>query len=328
MIQVHVILAFALWAMSLVETDWPGAQGMDKRRQEAGGWVASIERERAGPEGGRAIAYRQRVLRRGPDDKKPVLLYEQTSTGRVRMLLRDDGLLLVQPVGPLPRLYFPGLKEPVERELPPPRQWEFQSAPYTSVDQVWFLGDCLFYARRAYPGHLLVGFERIDPAKRTVGEGGLCLEATDKEQAEATAAAPRPVVIRVGDYVLWVNAGFHSSYFPDAVRGQWKPRRVRALNLLTRKLVNRDELPEKLLRDNKVHLLAVLNEQVHNRSPELEVWIVGALARVGGPTDVARLRALARTIKETENEIAPDELRNTDKVVKEAYEKAIGVLEK
>ena len=176
-------------------------------------------------------------------------------------------------------------------ELPPPEKWEFQSSAYTSVDQAWFLGDCLFYARKAYPGHLLVGFERIDTAKRTVGGGKLCLEATDKEKSDASAAEPLPVVIRVGDHVLWVNTGFHNAYFPDAVGGRWKPRRLRAIDLTARRLIDLDELPEKVLRDNKDRLLTVLEKHVHNRSPELEVWVVGAIARVGGATDAERLRA-------------------------------------
>jgi len=31
-----------------------------------------------------------------------------------------------------------------------------------------------------------------------------------------------------------------------------------------------------------------VEEQAHNRSPELEVWAVGVLARVGGPRDALR----------------------------------------
>ena len=135
-------------------------------RQVAGGWVAAVEKEHVGPPGARAPRFRQRVVRQGPGDPQPVVLYEQTSTGSVRIHLRDDGLLLIQPVGLPPRLHFPDSKEPVELELPPPQQWQYPFSPDTKIGTTWFLDDCLLYSRMAYPGHLLIGYVRIDAAER------------------------------------------------------------------------------------------------------------------------------------------------------------------
>ncbi len=60
----------------------------------------------------------------------------------------------------------------------------------------------------------------------------------------------------------------------------------------------------------------------------LGIQAVGALARVGGPKDAERLRALSRTVEGTTIEVAPNELRTTDTVVKAAYARALDTLEK
>lgn len=301
--------------------------GTVKSEEKAGKWLATVEATPVGPAGGRAAAFRQRVFRQGPHDKQPVLLYEQTSTGRVGIRLRDDGLLLVQPVGPRPRLYFPDSKEPVELDLPPPRGLDKDSA-YTDAGTTWFLDDCLFYSRMAAPGHLLIGFVRMDAKEKAVAETRLCLEVVAKEQAVAYAAVVMPVVFRAGDYVFWVNTGYHNAFYPDAVTGEWKARKMRALSLRTSAPVDPDRVPEEVLRQNKDRLWGLVEEQAHNRSPELEVWAVGVLGRIGGPKDAERLRALSRTIQETTIEVGPNELRTTDKVVKEAYARALAALEK
>jgi hypothetical protein len=305
----------------------PGDEPVVQAQEKAGKWLATVEATQASPPGGRAIAYRQRVLRQGPDDAAPVLLYEQTSTGRVGIRLRDDGLLLVQPIGPLPRLYFPGSKEPVQLELPPPRKMNRDSA-YTEAGSTWFLDDCLFHSRMAAPGRLLIGFVRIDAGKKAVAEARLCLEVAGKEQGEAYAAAVMPVVFRADDYVFWVNTGYHNAFYPDAVSAEWKSRRLHVLSLKTGTPVDLDRVPVEMLRRNRERLLDFVEKQAHNRSPELEVWAVGILARVGGPKEAGRLRALSRTVAETMIEVAPNELRTTDRVVKDAYARALEALEK
>jgi hypothetical protein len=298
-----------------------------KSREKAGKWLATVEAAPVGAPGGRARAFRQKVFRQGPDDKAPVQLYEQTSTGRVGIRLRDDGLLLVQPIGALPRLYFPGAQEPVELELPPPRKLDRDSA-YTDAGTTWFLDNCLFYSRMAAPGHLLIGFVRLDSTRKAVAESKLCLEVVAQEQGVAYAAVVMPVIFRAGDYVWWVNTGYHNAFYPDAVVGEWKSRKLRALSLKTGTPVDPDRVPEAVLRQNRDRLLRFVEEQAHNRSPELEGWAVGVLARVGGPKEAERLRALSRTVQETVIEIAPNELRTTDTVVKDAYVRALDALEK
>lgn len=296
-----------------------------KRREEAGKWVATVEATRAGPSQGRAIAYRQRVFRQGPNDKEPVQLYEQTSTGSVGIRLRDDGLLLVQPVGPLPRLYFPGSKEHVDLELPPPKQMDVKHA-YTEAGDTWFLDDCLFYSRKARPGHLLIGFVIIDARKKAVSESRLCLEVVAKEQGVAHAAVVQAVVFRAGDYIFWVNAGYHNAFYPDAIMGEWKSRKLRVLSLKTGALVDPERVPAEVLRQNKERLLDFVEKQAHNRAPELEIWAVGVLSRIGTKKDAERLQALSKTVEGTTNEVAPNEIRTTDKPVKEAYAKALDAL--
>src|SRR5262245_11349011 len=224
MCRLRGVLVLTLAALLFAGPGRAGDEMAVKSREKAGKWLATVEATSVGPPGGRAVASRQRVLRQGPDDRTPVLLYEQTSTGRVGIRLRDDGLLLVQPVGPLPRLYFPGSKEPVELELPPPRKLARDSA-YTDAGTTWFLDDCLFYSRMAAPGHLLIGFVKIDARKHAVAEARLCLEVVAQEQAVAYAAVVMPVVFRAGDYVFWVNTGYHNAFYPDAVQGEWKPRK-------------------------------------------------------------------------------------------------------
>jgi hypothetical protein len=323
------LLVLTLAALPFVGPSRAGAEEetVVKSREKAGKWLATVEATPVGPPGGRARASRQRVFRQGPDDRAPVRLYEQTSTGRVGIRLREDGLLLVQPVGPLPRLYFPGSREPVELVLPPPRKLARDSA-YTDAGTTWFLDDCLFYSRMAAPGHLLIGFVRLDPKRPAVAEARLCLEVVAVEQGVAYAAAVMPVVFRAGDYVWWVNTGYHNAFYPDAVVGEWKPRKLRALSLKTGAPVDPDRVPEAVLRQNKDRLLSFVEEQAHNRSPELEVWAVGVLARIGGPKDGERLRALSRTVQETTIEVAPNELWTTDTVVKSAYTRALDALEK
>jgi hypothetical protein len=329
MCRLRGVLVLTLAALPFAGPSRAGAKDeiVVKNREKAGKWLATVEATPVGPPGGRARAFRQQVFRQGPDDKAPVRLYEQTSTGQVGIRLRDDGLLLVQPVGALPRLYFPGSKVPVELELPRPRKLDKDSA-YTDAGMTWFLDDCLFYSRMAAPGHLLIGFVRLDPKRPAVAEARLCLEVVAEEQAVGYAAAVMPVVFRAGDYVLWVNTGCHNAFYPDAVAGEWKPRKLRALSLKTGAPVDPDQVPEAVLRHNKDRLLGFVEEQAHNRSPELEVWAVGVLARVGGPKDAERLRALSRTVQETTIEVAPNELRTTDKVVKGAYARALAALEK
>src|SRR6516162_4510197 len=158
MCRLRGVLVLTLAALPFAGPSRAGAKDeiVVKNREKAGKWLATVEATPVGPPGGRTRAFRQRVFRQGPEDRAPVRLYEQTSTGRVGIRLREDGLLLVQPVGPLPRLYFPGFSEPVELTLPSPRKLDKNSA-YTDAGTTWFLDDCLFYSRMAFPGHLLIG---------------------------------------------------------------------------------------------------------------------------------------------------------------------------
>lgn len=292
-------------------------------KHQAGKWTAFISRKDLGSPGAHARGSQHTVFRQGPDDAKPVLIFEESSTGSVQINLRDDGLLLVQPVRTLPRLYFPGSKDPATLNLPPPKNWTLRSAPSGKIGATWFLGDCLFYCRTPHPGYLLIGFVRIDAAKKATADSKLCIEVIDYRQSEARAAEVLPIVYRVGDYVLWVNRGHHTEYHPEAVQGEWKQRKVRCLSLAKGELVDAAKIPEAVLRQNKDRLLEFVEQQAHNRSAELEIWAVGAIARVGNAADAERLKALSRTVLVTMNAVSPTRLESTDKPVKAAYAAAL-----
>src|SRR5262249_35410615 len=76
--------------------------------------------------------------------------------------------------------------------------WSSARAAYPDAGTTWFLDDCLFYSRMAAPGHLLIGFVRLDPKRPAVAESRLCLEVVAQEQGVAGAAVVLPVVFRAG----------------------------------------------------------------------------------------------------------------------------------
>jgi hypothetical protein len=206
----------------------------------------------------------------------------------------------------------------VDLVLAAPRKWTYASDPSTEAGNTWFLDDCLFYDREAFPGHRLIGFVRIDAAKKKLGESKLCYEVVEKQQAVGYAAAVLPVLFRIGDYVLWVNQGYDNSWYPDVVRGEWKSRRIRAIDLKTGEPTDSEKVPEELLRTNKDRLWKFVESQAHNRAPELEIWAVAAISRVGDAADAVRLTVLSRSIDGNVNEAGP---------VRKAYDTAVKTLE-
>lgn len=225
----------------------------------AGQWSAWIKA--TAPDYGqytpRAICYHQTVFRQGPQDKAPVQLFEEKSTGSVRIFLRNDGLLVVQPVAGEPRLYFPDAEQPLVLLLPPPQKWNKPFSPYTNIDHwghLFFLDDVLFYGRYPYPGHYLIGFVRLDVEKRRITENRLCVEVATESEPDANAAAAsfaRPAPIRVGNYVFWKNVGYRSDYFPDAVTGTWKQRKTRILDLKTGEVITLERVPTDIIQKHQ-----------------------------------------------------------------------------
>ena len=257
-----------------------------------------------------------------------MLLYEQTTTGSVGFQLRRDGVMFVQPVGERPQIYFPGAQKPVEVRLPKPQKWPGHGEPYEQFeDTTWFLGPGLFYSTTATPGHRLTGIVRIENATPPVVEAKLCLEVVEQEQAVASAAQPMGVAFGLEDYVLWVNRGYHNTWYPHVAEGLWKSRRVRALSAKTCELVDPRALVEPARR-NKVQVLEFLEKQAHNRSPELEIWALELLADVGAAEDIERLQALSQVIKETNIEVAPNQFGQGQKAVREAYAATIDTIKR
>jgi hypothetical protein len=296
-------------------------------RLQVGKWVA-IKKSESKSTGGRAIPKTQKIYRQGPEDKEPIQLFEQTSTGSVSFNLRDDGVLLVLPIGEKVRLYFPKSKDPVEFDFPPPQKWTKKYQPYTDAEQTWFLDDILFFDGDVCPGHRLLGYVRIDSKRQTVGEGKLCIEVAEREQAIARAARAWPVVFRMDDTIFWVNAGYHNIFHPDVVKGEWKPHKIRAISIKKGDLIDPEKIPEELLQKHAKRLLDFLEKEAHNRCGMFELWAISILGKFGDAKDIPRLRALSKTVSNNHIEVEPDKIANGDKTIQEAYSKAIELLEK
>lgn len=206
----------------------------------------------------RAISYDQTVYRTAPAGRAPDWILEQTSTGSIGIRLREDGVLLVQPVGEPPRLYFPGVQPPLPLALPGPVRW---SRPWHPLDEIApsngyaaFLGDILIYGRYASPNDYLVGFAKIDAEGRRISRQCVCVEVSDgKEGSAATWAAEigRPAPVRIGRYVFWRNRGYQNDIHPDAVTGTWKVSTTRVVDLETCALLTPGDVPPELLVDNR-----------------------------------------------------------------------------
>ena len=276
---------------------------------EAGGWTVRIESEIVSPPMNHVMIHHQRILRRGPGEREFAELFEEEAPGTAEVRLRENGLLLVQPVRGGPRFYFPGSLEAVDLRLPPPAQWDLPFGAYLDVGDTWFFDDVLFYSRDAFPGHLLVGFVRFDVAKKVVVESRLCLEVVHQEQDVAREASVESA-LRVGEHILWVNTGHQHSYpVPDT---PWKTRKLRALSLATCEPVPIDSIPEASVAASAGRIRAFLEDRSRRVAPELEIWALESLARVGSAEDAPRLRELSAG-------------REGD--VKRAYEAAVRALE-
>lgn len=309
------LLLLALVSPSFGAPPWTGFGPHDERHfsQQAGVWRATVEKTLVGSPQRHVLTWNQKVFRQGPDDSEPVLVYEQTFSDGVRIHLREDGLLLVEPAGSaLPRLYFPRSKDPVEIRLPPPRTTDPDDYDF-KMGTTWFLDDSLFYSRH-YLDHRLIGYLRIDPKKSTLNESKLCLDIV----ADEDSGRPLPAVFRAGDYIFWVNKGYDNTIIPPEPSNEWVASKMRALSMTSCKAIEPEDVPLEVIQRNKTRLLKFVEDQVHNRSPLFEVWAVGILARVGDANDAERLRALSRTAKETTTD---------DALVKAAYANALQTLE-
>lgn len=268
-----------------------------EERHTAGKWIVTVCGVLAGTGNERVVRFDQEVLRQGPDDKAAVCLFSQrTARGAIGIRLRDDGLLLIQPVGKHGRLYFPGSAEPVELVLPTPQKLDSEYH-YLNAGQTWFLDDVLLYDRKPTSDCRQIGFVRIDLKKKSVAEGRVCLELGGRSAA-IEAAALRPMVFRAGDHVFGVNAGWPHMIDEDQVKAEWKTSQVRVLDLKAGALITPDRVPEEALRRHKDRILDFLEKEAHIRCPELETWALTVLARVGAAQDADRLRVLLRTVPE------------------------------
>jgi hypothetical protein len=259
----HLTNAFAAGILiSLLTLPTPASQESPVRVLRAGQWSAWIKV--TAPDHGtytpRAITHHQIVFRQGPQDKAPIQLFEEKSTGSVRIALRSDGLLFVQPVAAEPRLFLSDPAAPLILYLPPPRKWNLPFSPYGNIGNgghLSFLGDILFYGRSAYPGNYLIGFVRIDVEKKQITENRLCVEVATEREPDAHASAAQiagPAPTRVDDYVFWKNAGYQNAWYPDTVTGIWKERKTRILDLKTGEIITLEQVPKALLNKHRQRL--------------------------------------------------------------------------
>lgn len=309
---------------------WQGRDATLKFEQKKGPWILRWEKEPSGNPGRRAIRYQQRLFRQGPGDKTPQLLYEETSTGSVGAHLREDGLVLIERISAPPVLVFPGEKTLVEIPLPEPREVAQRSTGHR-LDHVWFLDETVFYHRSVFTNTpwkaVLYGCFKIEGTKKTVNNSRLVLEIWEKGQDLDTAAAPLPTVLKVGDFVLWVNKGYFNSFYPDLVQGKWKSRELRVLDLETGKLVDPQKIPKDVIPGHLPRILDALETQYHNQIPELECWAVAAIGSQGGAKEAERLTALAKTIEPVSTGVDPNRPQWTVPKIQAVYDAALASIQ-
>lgn len=248
-----ICLAVALSRISRAE------ERIKWQSEMAGQWSSWIEGDAATTLPLRAIPYHQVVYRRGPPDSKPVQLFEETSTGRVRFCLRDDGLLFVQPVSEPARIYGVNPESRVFVPFLPPPHWDKFFPPYQGVSQngfVAWLGDVLFYGRYVYSDQYLVGYVRIDAQRLRITEQRIVLEAKDEYRTDNVEAAKiaTPGPMRIGHYLFWNNRG-NPSAIPEL-----RFRRARVIDLVTGNLKEIESLPPQFLKDHASELRMLTSE--------------------------------------------------------------------
>ena len=257
----------------------------DEGVQRAGEWALWVQSFATGNLARRAVAHHQRVFRLGPGDGEPELLHEQTSTGRVKAWLRDDGLALVQPIGPRPKLVWAGGTSHELEALPMPPA--APGSPYHDLERVWFLGDAIVYDRNPSVDRYAVAALWVDVDQRAVTRHRLLLSvggAPDQQSRCWDERIDELELLRVGDHLLWSNQG-----------GRTVARTLRAADLRNGAALRPDSVEVR-----PRHREALLAWCEGRRTDpdwrwgpwELETWIVGQLARIGRPQDAPRLRAL------------------------------------
>jgi hypothetical protein len=247
----------------------PGPRRSDERT--AGHWRGWVEMTLVGSPLRRALEYRQVVYRQGPG-RSPEALYALESTGRVHYRLRDDGLVLVDGVGRPPVLYFPDERQPVTVHLLSPARG-LKKTPYRTLDlkdgHASFHGDVLFYARLDRADGYLVGYARIDTARRRVGEQRIVVQVTPNPKRgyeQDAARVDRPEPVRAGDYLFWMNHGWDNKFDRYPVTEPWRTRRTRVIDLRSGKLISGAEVPRAVL-ERHVPALAPFLQQAANRGP-------------------------------------------------------------
>lgn len=202
-------------------------------------WKAWIDSSLAGDPRARALTHHMVVFRQAPGEP-PVKLYEETSTGNPRILLREDGLLVMQSNGP-PQFYFPGDTQPRSILPPPPQKLEKVYTPYDSLEKMFLFGDTLFYQRTPYPGDLMIGFFQIDAAMKSFPRNISVLEVRNTiGGSETWAASLGSEPIRRHGHILWLNRG------QSNIKGVWRDQRLWAADLETGKLIGENAMPENL----------------------------------------------------------------------------------
>lgn len=240
------------------------AATLTAEKQHAGDWFAWVVSTAASPPGMEAIAHKQTLYRQGPADQSPVPLLTQTSTASIIFLLRNDGLLVVQPIGGSPFLCFPGMKDFLVLELPPP--WKQDKADSLDLDlsynssEAYFVDGGLFYGCKASSWCHIIGFIGIDAKKKQITQNLPLLKVVARHDpdynidAESISGYPEP--IRIADYIFWRNMGwvFVNDMFPDTVIGLWQKPAPHVFNLKTGELLNLDQVPAGLLQRNRAAL--------------------------------------------------------------------------
>jgi hypothetical protein len=208
----------------------------------------------------RAQTFEQKLYVAGPSYQTPRLLFSQSSTGRISSWLGPTGIVAVQPIGNEPGVFFPGREEMVVLQAPGPKG----TNNWSGLNRCWFSGAALLYASRFYGGaDYVLGYFLIDENSKTVAPGRVCLELTDKNSSLVQSAEVYgDNVLFVGTHVFWENNGWDNSWFPDAVKGTWRKRQLRAFDLDRKQISSGNEIPRDLLTSHQEALEKVFGGAV------------------------------------------------------------------
>ena len=289
---------FALFSAALSMGLSP-AQEAVSQIQRAGDWRLELRVRREERPMAHAPRQHFEFLRWAPGSTDPLRLLEEITPGRPGAFLRDDGLCFLDPVQSPPRIVFADgttLDYPLHKVGAPCDDWGFTDLSANSGGRVHFLGEDIVVVRTSNRFTQIARF-RVDVANHTATDLLAILEVCGEGaegQSIARAAMPVDLMLRVGDVLLWVNAGGGRKPAPGQ-EAPWRIRRLRGFDLAKGAAIDPDTLPDTFFRQHAEAILAFVEGQSHNRVAEFELWAVRRIGELGLANLTDRVIALLAT---------------------------------